>query len=314
APRGKALAGLDPSKDILFPLALSCLLIETRACLARGCEKRMEGQCQCVPQLCPRATACPAGLVCVCDHCGCCLECGNTEGQPCDLDGSGTFYGLCGENLESQLDIQELGYGGIPEPQCMFRSQGAVCGSDHITYQNICEFQEAMREREGRILITSDGPCQAGNGPPPCLPSAAWGETGRRWICAHGEYLVDGCAASVVAVEPHMRVAVSIAFAAFEGGVSCGLEPLLPFPLNPLFLGKLPQLVFTSFQFSGQSVSPSASVLGELFPAVDVDLNSLQVPLTDTLEAKVGPSCSSVSGGKFSIQQVFGDPSIFYAT
>uniref|UniRef100_A0A8C3TJQ1 Kazal-like domain-containing protein n=1 Tax=Chelydra serpentina TaxID=8475 RepID=A0A8C3TJQ1_CHESE len=219
---------LRPSPDLPY-----------NTCLARGCEKRMEGQCQCVPQLCPRATACPAGLVCVCDHCGCCLECGNTEGQPCDLDGSGTFYGLCGENLESQLDIQELGYGGIPEPQCMFRSQGAVCGSDHITYQNICEFQEAMREREGRILITSDGPCQ----------------------------------------------------------------PLLPFPLNPLFLGKLPQLVFTSFQFSGQSVSPSASVLGELFPAVDVDLNSLQVPLTDTLEAKVGPSCSSVSGGKFSIQQ-----------
>nr|XP_032656799.1 kazal-type serine protease inhibitor domain-containing protein 1-like [Chelonoidis abingdonii] len=123
-------------------------------------EEGAEGQCQCVPQLCPRATTCPAGLVC--DHCGCCLECGNAEGQLCDLDGSGTFYGRCGENLECQLDIQELGYRGIPEPQCVCRSQAAVCGSDHITYQNICKFQEAVREREGQNLsITSDGPCLA---------------------------------------------------------------------------------------------------------------------------------------------------------
>uniref|UniRef100_A0A452IWD4 Ig-like domain-containing protein n=1 Tax=Gopherus agassizii TaxID=38772 RepID=A0A452IWD4_9SAUR len=130
-------------------------------------EEGAEGQCQCVPQLCPRATTSSAGLVC--DHCGCCLECGNAEGQLCYLDGSGTFYGRCGENLECQLDIQEIGYGGIPEPQCVCRSQAAVCGSDHITYQNICKFQEAVREREGRNLsITSNRPCLAGNGPPPC--------------------------------------------------------------------------------------------------------------------------------------------------
>uniref|UniRef100_A0A452IWI1 Ig-like domain-containing protein n=1 Tax=Gopherus agassizii TaxID=38772 RepID=A0A452IWI1_9SAUR len=123
-------------------------------------EEGAEGQCQCVPQLCPRATTSSAGLVC--DHCGCCLECGNAEGQLCYLDGSGTFYGRCGENLECQLDIQEIGYGGIPEPQCVCRSQAAVCGSDHITYQNICKFQEAVREREGRNLsITSNRPCLA---------------------------------------------------------------------------------------------------------------------------------------------------------
>lgn len=38
--RSLARAGLDPSKDILFPLALSWPLIETRACLPQGCEKR----------------------------------------------------------------------------------------------------------------------------------------------------------------------------------------------------------------------------------------------------------------------------------
>uniref|UniRef100_A0A674HXR5 Ig-like domain-containing protein n=1 Tax=Terrapene triunguis TaxID=2587831 RepID=A0A674HXR5_9SAUR len=131
----------------------SCLLHPTRL---KWAEEGAEGQCQCVPQLCPRATACPAGLVR--DHCGCCLECGNAEGQPCDLDGSGTFYGRC--------------YGGIPKPQCVCRSQGAVCGSDHITHQNICKFQEAVRKREKwNLSITSEGPCQAGNGPPPCLPS-----------------------------------------------------------------------------------------------------------------------------------------------
>uniref|UniRef100_A0A8C8RZU6 Kazal-like domain-containing protein n=1 Tax=Pelusios castaneus TaxID=367368 RepID=A0A8C8RZU6_9SAUR len=39
---------------------------------------------------------------------------------------------------------------------------GLVCGSDHITYQNICTFQEAVCETEEQNLsFTNDGPCQA---------------------------------------------------------------------------------------------------------------------------------------------------------
>ncbi|CAM5137124.1 unnamed protein product [Natator depressus] len=44
----------------------------------------------------------------------------------------------------------------------MCRSQRAMCSSNHITYQNICKFQEAVHERDGwNLSITSDGPCQA---------------------------------------------------------------------------------------------------------------------------------------------------------
>ncbi|XP_043392257.1 kazal-type serine protease inhibitor domain-containing protein 1-like isoform X1 [Chelonia mydas] len=44
----------------------------------------------------------------------------------------------------------------------MCRSQRAMCGSNHITYQNICKFQEAVHERDRwNLSITSDGPCQA---------------------------------------------------------------------------------------------------------------------------------------------------------
>lgn len=116
----------------------------------------------CQPELCPPLAVCVAGTVQ--DGCDCCPECGNAEGQICDLDHTNHFYGRCGENLECQLDINVLVSGDIPEPQCTCRSQESVCASDGMTYSNICRMKEAFHSgKHGNLSLTHDGPCESGN-------------------------------------------------------------------------------------------------------------------------------------------------------
>ncbi|MBN3310158.1 KAZD1 protein, partial [Amia calva] len=111
----------------------------------------------CSPELCSDAQGCAAGLVL--DSCGCCFDCGNVEGQLCDLDSVSSFYGLCGRDLECRVDLSDLSHGEIPEPRCVCVSQDAVCGSDGQTYENICQFQEAASSSKG-LRVDSKGPCQ----------------------------------------------------------------------------------------------------------------------------------------------------------
>uniref|UniRef100_A0A8C4S848 Kazal-type serine peptidase inhibitor domain 3 n=1 Tax=Erpetoichthys calabaricus TaxID=27687 RepID=A0A8C4S848_ERPCA len=110
----------------------------------------------CQPELCPLTPLCPAGWVL--GRCGCCQECGNVEGQPCDLDPRGAFYGRCGRHLRCQLDPADLLHGNIPEPRCVCESQQVVCGSDGVTYENICRMEERTQHS---VTVTSSGPCEA---------------------------------------------------------------------------------------------------------------------------------------------------------
>lgn len=114
----------------------------------------------CQPELCPPLAICVAGTVQ--DGCDCCPECGNAEGQICDLDHTNHFYGRCGEDLECQLDINVLVSGDIPEPQCTCRSQESVCASDGMTYSNICRLKEAFHSgKHGNLSLTHEGPCES---------------------------------------------------------------------------------------------------------------------------------------------------------
>ncbi|KAJ8407601.1 hypothetical protein AAFF_G00274580 [Aldrovandia affinis] len=119
------------------------------------------GEChldQCITEL-----RCPAGRVR--DPCGCCWECGSDEGQPCDLDPSGSFYGHCGEGLLCQILEQDLLTEEVPEPQCICVQQGVLCGSDGHNYETPCQLRAAqyrLRE-EGKLTVTvaHQGPCKA---------------------------------------------------------------------------------------------------------------------------------------------------------
>ncbi|XP_048067274.1 kazal-type serine peptidase inhibitor domain 3 [Megalobrama amblycephala] len=111
---------------------------------------------ECVPELCPLAQGCRAGLVQ--DSCGCCFQCANLEGQTCDLGQRNVYYGLCGEDMECKLDRSDGVDGEEPEAQCVCLSQKPLCGSDGQTYMNLCKYKEAAYSKPG--LNVSDGPCR----------------------------------------------------------------------------------------------------------------------------------------------------------
>lgn len=115
---------------------------------------------KCELALCSEPKDCPAGTVL--DRCGCCPECGNVEGQICDLDQGNHFYGQCGDNLECRLDADEARFGEVPEPQCVCKSQESICGPEGKTYENICQFNKAYATKRN-ISMKHKGPCESGN-------------------------------------------------------------------------------------------------------------------------------------------------------
>ncbi|XP_069473822.1 kazal-type serine protease inhibitor domain-containing protein 1-like [Ambystoma mexicanum] len=145
------------------PILMSLLvLLGSACCFIGGHPKEVREGCRCVPQLCPQPTACLAGLVR--DRCHCCLECGNVEGQVCDLEGGQPFHGRCGENLLCQMDLVGLERGEVPQARCVCRNQRAICGSDHKTYANVCAFKKAQAAQAvggtRNLSMAGSGPCR----------------------------------------------------------------------------------------------------------------------------------------------------------
>ncbi|XP_048407209.1 kazal-type serine protease inhibitor domain-containing protein 1-like isoform X1 [Stegostoma tigrinum] len=182
----------------------------------QGWQRLVEQEDGCPPcelDQCLIPHGCLAGLVR--DSCDCCWECGNIEGQTCDLDHSNHFYGQCGENLECKLDLGELRQGEVPEPQCMCLSNQAVCGSNGQTYLQICKFQEAANGNEtSNITLAHEGPCE---GVPQIIsaPFNIWNTTGEDVIfgceifaypMAAIEWRKDGVDAFLPGDDPHISV------------------------------------------------------------------------------------------------------------
>ncbi|KAM4053829.1 kazal-type serine protease inhibitor domain-containing protein 1-like [Anomaloglossus baeobatrachus] len=143
--------------------------------IKRNCPLCQEYRCPSVP---PR---CPAGKVK--DHCGCCWECANVEGQLCDLPWTKHQHGTCGEELQ----CQEMA-GNSDGPQCVCNNQESVCGTDRRTYKNICRLHEAARIRRRIALsLAHAGLCQEA---PVLLTSH------RDTVAVIGQSLILGCEVS----------------------------------------------------------------------------------------------------------------------
>lgn len=123
--------------------------------------REVEGCGPCEPDLCPETRGCRAGLVP--DACGCCMECGNLEGQACDPGDRSVYYGLCGAGMRCQADPRPAGGGDEEEEEevCVCEEQEAVCGSDGTTFMNMCQFREAAFSRP-ELKTRGRGPCKTG--------------------------------------------------------------------------------------------------------------------------------------------------------
>ncbi|KAK6482192.1 serine protease HTRA1B isoform X1 [Huso huso] len=135
-----------------------------------GCPDRCEkSQCPLIP------TECLAGDTL--DQCDCCPICAVGEGESCG--GSGRLgEPVCGEGLECSvsdgvahsLTVRRRGKAGV----CVCESSEAVCGSDGVSYRNICELkrvsQRAEKLKQPPVIFIQRGACgQAGQENPDSL-------------------------------------------------------------------------------------------------------------------------------------------------
>jgi hypothetical protein len=138
-------------RPVLVLLALVC-------CSAA---QRTPDDCKsCNPEECVLPGACVAGIVK--DTCECCDVCGKAEFAMCDhpevtVDRK---FGKCGDNLECRVR-KDLDYTQGLEAICFCRLEGTLCGSDNVTYDNMCQLNAANIINNARITVAREGPCNS---------------------------------------------------------------------------------------------------------------------------------------------------------
>ncbi|GFS44083.1 insulin-like growth factor-binding protein-related protein 1 [Nephila pilipes] len=141
----------------LLALTIGCFAVSV--ILFHEAYGQVNRQCgECNSNSCETPRNCLTGLVK--DSCDCCYSCAKREGERC-AHASLPFGGLgrCGENLECRVR-NDLDRNDPPEAVCFCVHQQHVCGSDGITYDNICQLTEARYSRRDGLRVVSSEPCR----------------------------------------------------------------------------------------------------------------------------------------------------------
>ncbi|XP_008435875.1 serine protease HTRA1B [Poecilia reticulata] len=139
-------------------LASSCLLSEARVAkrFAIDCPER------CDKSQCPQIPAdCLAGDVL--DSCNCCPVCASGEGEQCggpgDQDCAEGMECRVTDGVEVSATVRRRGRSGV----CVCSNAEPVCGSDGVSYRNICELKRvsnrAMKLQQPPVIFIQRGAC-----------------------------------------------------------------------------------------------------------------------------------------------------------
>lgn len=110
---------------------------------------------------CPYPQNCEAGIVA--DRCGCCNLCAKTEFEKCDHAqvNSANYLGKCGDNLECRIRKDVEAEHDATEAICYCTlSSGVMCGSDGVTYDNLCQLAAAGVRTNTKINVQHKGVCK----------------------------------------------------------------------------------------------------------------------------------------------------------
>lgn len=89
-------------------------------------------------------------------ECGCCDVCSRFEGQSCDMKDDKAKHGNCGDGLECK------NFG--KENRCVCIWEEILCGTDNVTYPNLCHLMAAAvrEQKQDKLEVGGVGPCEPG--------------------------------------------------------------------------------------------------------------------------------------------------------